>query len=167
MTPEEILRDLRDIHLPERANEAVSSGIVLWPAALVIVVTLLLICFSWRRRTVWRREIVQHLDMIERRADEGEPLQGWTELAILLRRVAIHLCDRQEIAGLIGKAWLEKLDDLFKADIFANGPGYGIIIFPYSDAVQRSHEDLEPIAEQLEATIDSVRKHLPQLRAMR
>lgn len=166
MTPEEILLDLRDIHMPERTNEAVSYGIVLWPASLVILIALLALLLSWRRRTTWRREIVQHLDLIERRADEGELLQSWAELAVLLRRIAIRLCDRQEIAGLIGEAWLEKLDHLFQTDIFVEGPGRGITVFPYGDTLKQSHEDFESIAEQLEATIDGIRKRLPQLRAI-
>ncbi|MDH3661024.1 MAG: DUF4381 domain-containing protein, partial [Alphaproteobacteria bacterium] len=133
MTPEEILRDLRDIQLPEQAADAIGAGFVLWPTALVALATLLAVWLAFRRRSTWRREIVGHLDAIERSAADGRAFEGWTDLAILLRRIALQLCDRREIASLIGDAWLEKLDHLFETDVFSAGPGRGVITFPYGD----------------------------------
>ncbi|MGI9499359.1 MAG: DUF4381 domain-containing protein [Geminicoccaceae bacterium] len=162
MTPEEILRDLRDIHLPEQATEAV-DGFVLWPSAIVLAMVLVGVWLSWRRGTAWRREIVRHLAAIERRAGAGQVAEGWTDLAVLLRRIAIQLNGRRDIAGLIGDAWLERLDRLFGTDAFSHGPGRGIAVFPYSDNIDRDSSELERITDQLRATIKDIRTHLPRL----
>ncbi len=167
MTPEEILQDLRDIHLPEQAADAAIGGFVLWPLALVSAVVLLAGCLAWRRRSAWRRDIVQHLDAIEQGVAEGRILQGWTELAILLRRIAIGLCDKREIAGLIGDAWLKRLDRLFETDIFARGPGRGITIFPYAAGEKDGQDQQKLLADQLKLTIKNVREHLPKLKMAR
>ncbi len=164
MTPEEILQDLRDIHLPEQAADAAVAGFALWPLVFVVTVSLLVGWLAWRRRSAWRREIVQHLNAVERRVDEDQILQAWTELATLLRRIAIRLCDKCEIAGLIGDAWLERLDRLFQTDVFTRGPGRGITIFPYSAIGESDRAEREQIANQLRLTIDDVRKHLPNLK---
>lgn len=167
MTPEEILRDLRDIHLPEQASDAIGAGFILWPAALVVALALFAAWLAWRRRSTWRREIIGHLDAIERDAGEGQAFKGWTDLAILLRRIAMQLCDRRDIAGLIGDAWLEKLDHLFETDVFSDGPGRGVITFPYGNGIAEDHQARESMADQLKATIGDIRKNLSHLRMAR
>ena len=162
MTPEEILRDLRDIHLPERAADLAGGAFVFWPAALDVAVAILAGWLAWRRRTAWRRDIVQHLDAIEHSVDEGRVKQGWTDLATLLRRIAIRLSDKGDIAGLIGDAWLHRLDHLFETDVFTQGPGRGITTFPYS--ANGMHDENDSVADQLRATIRDVREHLPKLK---
>jgi hypothetical protein len=164
VTPEEILNDLRDIHLPDAMAETAGIGFVYWPALLVIALTVLAIGLGWRRRSAWRRDIVRRLDAIERDASEGRVREGWTALALLLRRVAIGLAERQDVAGLIGDAWLEKLDHLFKTDVFCRGPGRGVIVFPYGAAARLDPEKRDQLASQLNATISDVRKRLPNLR---
>ena len=164
MTPEEMLQDLRDIHLPEQASDATAGGFVFWPLTLVATVILLASWLAWWRRSAWRREIIQHLDAIERRVHEDQALQGWTELATLLRRIAIKVCDKREVAGLIGDAWLERLDRLFQTDVFGRGPGRGITIFPYSTTGENDRDEREHVADQLRRTIDGVRKHLRNLK---
>lgn len=165
MTLEEMLRDLRDIHLPSQAVDAGGGGLVFWPVALVAAVALLACWVVWRRRSAWRRDIIRHFDAIEQVVDEGRILEGWTELATLLRRIAIRLCDRREIAGLIGDAWLDRLDRLFETDIFAQGPGRGITVFPYSATGEQDLDERQRVADQLRTTISDLRKHLPHLKA--
>jgi len=163
VTPEDILKDLRDIHLPEQAAET-AAGFIFWPTALILALALLAIGLAWWRRSTWRREIARHLDRIEDVAGEGRVREGWTELALLLRRTAIRLSDRQDVAGLIGDAWLENLDDLFKTDIFSSGPGRGVVLFPYEDALGRDLMERDGMAEDLVATIGNVRAHLSNLK---
>lgn len=167
MTPEEILRDLRDIHLPQQATDAAGAGIVLWPAAIVIVLALLAFWLSWRRRSVWRRDIVEQLNAIERDVGDGRIREAWTALATLLRRIAVQLCGRQEVAGLIDEAWLEKLDQLFRTRAFSSGPGRGVILFPYGAPEDDVPEASQSMADQLSAILADVRLQLPKLRAAR
>ncbi|MGI9488594.1 MAG: DUF4381 domain-containing protein [Geminicoccaceae bacterium] len=159
-----MLQNLRDIHLPEQASDATAGGFIFWPLTFVAIIILLTSWLAWRRRSAWRREIVQHLDAIERRIHEDEALQGWTELATLLRRIAIRVCDKREVAGLIGDAWLERLDRLFETDVFARGPGHGITTFPYSTTGENDRDQREHAANQLRLTIDDIRKHLRNLK---
>ncbi len=169
MTPEEILRDLRDIHLPAgQASETVGIGIVLWPAGLVLIVTAIASWMIWRRRSAWRREALIHLDRIERQAVTGQNREGWTALATLLRRIAIRAGDRQDdVAGLVGQAWLTKLDQLFDTDIFVSGPGRVVVEIPYRGHVDVDSDGHRHRAEELKATIQDVRRRLPYLRAAR
>ncbi|MGI9510388.1 MAG: DUF4381 domain-containing protein [Geminicoccaceae bacterium] len=167
MTPEEILRDLRDIHLPEQADGVAAAGLVLWPVACVVGAALIAVWFAWRRRTAWRREIALHLDRIERIAREGQARSGWTELAVLLRRIAIRVGNRQEVASLTGDAWLEKLDQLFGSTTFLNGPGRGVARYPYGAPMASDRDAPDQAADQLEATVNVLREGLPRLGAMR
>lgn len=167
MTPEEILLDLRDIHMPDQAAEATGIGLVLWPLALVVLAFLLVGWIAWRRRSTWRREIAQCLDVIEEGAGSGKVLEAWAELAALLRRIAISLTARENVAGLIGDAWLSKLDHLFNTDIFSQGPGRGVSVYPYAPAIENREDVLRLSADELKATIDDVRKVLPHLKAAR
>ena len=165
MTPEEILQDLHDIHLPEQTAGAANDGLVLWPLALIAAAIVFTIWLAWRRRSAWRRDVVQHLDGIEHEADKGQVLEGWVKLATLLRRIAVRLGNRGEIAGLIGDAWLERLDSLFQTESFTKGPGRGVIKFPYKASGESDRREMDDAASQLKATIDDVRKHLPHLKA--
>lgn len=165
MTPEEILRDLRDIHLPnEQATESLGVGIVLWPAGLVLILGALAGWMIWRRRTAWRREALAQLDRIERQASDGQNREGWTALSILLRRIAIRTSKRPEdVAGLVGQAWLKKLNELFSTDIFVDGPGRLVVELPYGGRASLDSEEQQQRAEGLKATIRDVRKRLRYL----
>ena len=167
MTPEEILRDLRDIHLPDQGADAAGAGIVWWPVLLVVILVLLSVALAWRRRSAWRREIARHLDAIEKDADRGRTREAWTALAVLLRRIAMTVEGRQHVAGLIGEPWLERLDRLFETDAFSHGPGRGVTVVPYGgrldDERRASAPDWQPAPDQLKATIERVRRQLPRL----
>ncbi len=162
MTPEQILADLRDIHLPELDAGAASTNLVLWPLMLVLMAALLLAWLIWRRRSVWRRELLQALHQIEHVATQSGGNEGWTKLAVLLRRLAIQRQGRHDVARLSGEPWLEQLDALVGSDLFTKGPGRGLITFPYlgndhpdDDTSRRMHEDLK-------ATIETLRSQLPR-----
>lgn len=167
MTPNEILKDLRDIHLPDSATEAAAAGFVFWPIAIVLALLLFALGLIWWRRSTWRREIVRHLDRIEQTAVDGRTREGWTDLAILLRRTAVQLAEREDVAGLIGDSWLKKLDHLFKTDFFSSGPGCGLAVFPYESTVGRSPEERDDAAAALTATINHIRINLTNLRMAR
>lgn len=148
MTPQEILAELRDIHLPETTAASASGDLVLWPLVLVILAALAILSIIWRRRWAWRREVIDDLALIEERVKEGGEDEAWMNLAFLLKRLALRKRTRQEVAALSGEPWLACLDDLIGADHFTKGPGRGLITFPYlgrdldGDLAARRRDDL-------------------------
>ncbi len=161
MTPEQILAGLRDIHLPEATSGTATSDLVLWPLALVLLAGALVAWLIWRRRSIWRRDFFHHLDQIEATAEERGDIEGWAKLANLLRRLAIQHQGRPEIARLNGEPWLQQLDDVVGADLFTNGPGRGLITFPY---LGTDHDDdtARRISDDLKATIEILRHRIPR-----
>ena len=83
MTPEELLRDLRDIHLPEAAG---GSGfeIAFEPFLFLLAGLLLLAALAWRRARLWRR---QARDRLRRIDGAASPREQWPQLLALARQV--------------------------------------------------------------------------------
>lgn len=161
MTPDQILADLRDIHLPETAAGAANVNLVLWPLILVLLAALSVAWLIWRRRSIWRRDFLDDLSRIEETAKEQGGSEGWARLARLLKRLALQRQGRPDIARLSGEPWLQQLDDLVGNDLFTNGPGRGLITFPYlggplDDDVSRR------MGADLKATIDTLRRQFPR-----
>ena len=161
MTPQQILADLRDIHLPEIEAGAGSGDLVLWPLVLVLAAALIIFWLMLRRRTLWRRDVLGDLERIENAAKTGQQKDGWADLAILLKRFAIQRQGRAKVARLSGEAWLQQLDELFGGDHFTNGPGRSLISFPYQISSVIGDEQ-EKGSDDLRATIDLIRRHLPR-----
>lgn len=81
MTPQDLLRGLRDIHLPPDPAGFAQSGVALWPfAALAVVLAAWLALVLWRRGA-WRRRARAQLAALERQAD-------WAALVALAIKVA-------------------------------------------------------------------------------
>ena len=83
MTPEELLRDLRDIHLPEVAGGG-GFEIAFEPFLFLIAALLLLAGLAWRRARLWRRQAQARLRRIDGAAG---PREQWPQLLALARRV--------------------------------------------------------------------------------
>ncbi len=125
---------LRDIHLP------VNPG--WWPPApgwWMLAGFLMLLAFAlwyWRRarrRARVRRAARAALKQLEasfRRDADAQRLAS--ELSSLLRRVCISLDSREQVAGLTGRAWLERLDRLSPTAHLGQGPsGRALLAAPY------------------------------------
>lgn len=120
MNPEEL--PLRDIHLP--------PDISAWPPALgwwllvALCALLVIVAFKlWRRRQpVYRKQVVQpalqELRQIER-AYADDPGEMIRQLSVLLRRSAMSLHGRHQVAGLTGSDWLAFLDQQQHAQVFS------------------------------------------------
>lgn len=168
MTPEEILRDLRDIHIPEQTTGAPAFDIILWPASVVLSVALIACLVMWRRRSAWRRDALKHLDKIEQEAVSGELQAGWTALAVLLRRLAVKTSERPDhVAGLVGQAWLAKLDQMLGTSTFEHGPGRAVVDIPYAPPAEISFRGDVRQVDDLMVTIARVRERVPYLRPTR
>ncbi len=102
---------LKDIHLPEPVSW--------WPPAMgwwiLLILIVALVFFSyWLYKRITRRTAIKTAIKIlqDIRQDTGlSEEQKLAELSALIRRVAISLFPRKDVAGLTGKRWLEFLDE--------------------------------------------------------
>lgn len=84
MTPEELLRDLRDIHLPEVADGGAGFEIAFEPFLFLLAALLLLAVLAWRRARLWRRQARARLRRIDGAAG---PREQWPQLLALARQI--------------------------------------------------------------------------------
>jgi hypothetical protein len=125
---------LRDIHLPE--------PIGWWPPApgwwglLVLLVLAALGWFLWnrlrRRGPTPLQAALAELTRLE--ADTALPMRDKLQaLSILMRRVAMSLYPREEVAGLAGEDWLRRLDQIFCSESFTQGLGRHLVESTWRD----------------------------------
>lgn len=155
MTPQPL--PIRDIHLPEPAGWwPPASG--WWTLLGIAVLLALLLGWIWRRRT---RKRIKKLALGELAALRSDPLLSEAEkvrqLSVLLRRAALSVYPRAEIAGLSGAAWLDFLDRGLAGKRFSEGPGNLLADAPYRP---RPAAELQPLFELCEAWI----RRLPEAR---
>ena len=129
---------LRDIHLPD----AVSW----WPPAygwwlLPVLLALLLWLLSkgrrrWRRRWHARRlrgAAQRELDAVaERYRASGDARAAVAAVSVLLRRFALSIAPREQVAALTGQGWLEWLRERSRRPVFRDREGPAALLeLPY------------------------------------
>ncbi|MDO8844722.1 DUF4381 domain-containing protein [Methylicorpusculum sp.] len=124
---------LKDIHLPD--------AIGWWPPAmgwwlLVILIPLMILLLIKLIRHITRSTAIKSakriLTEIKQDSTKNE-LEKLREISILLRRVAVSVAPRENIAGLTGQAWLDFLDQGMKDKPFTQGIGQCLINTPYQN----------------------------------
>jgi hypothetical protein len=85
------------------------------------------VAFLWRRRQMarfYRRAAIAELDAIARELEKkgGRHVLA-ARLPELLKRVALHVEPRAEVAALTGQGWLTLLDRMYGGNGFVKGPG--------------------------------------------
>ncbi len=145
---------LRDIHLPEPVSW--------WPPApgwwaLPLIAALLILLWVWVRRRrrrkapvrAARRELKALRKAYRKRLDD--PALA-AELSQLLRRLAVTLHPRVEVARLTGEDWLRFLDRPLKgtqqAGGFTEGPGRALAEAPYNPHAKTDGRALLDLAAQ-------------------
>ncbi len=89
MTPEEILLELRDIHLPaDTVGAAPSPPLAPEPFLLAFALLAIWIVIARRRATLWRRQGRARLAALKREPCEARAFEGMTDLAAVLARSA-------------------------------------------------------------------------------
>ncbi len=132
---------LHDIHLPPPVGWwPPAPG--WWALGVLVVTALALAMRALRRSTPARR----HADMVAEvwrtwpglqrtLADPQAMADGLRELSTLIRRVALTLHARGEVAGLTGQRWLQFLDAPLGGTEFSHGPGRLLIQGPYQPGI--------------------------------
>ncbi len=148
MTPQAL--PLRDIQLPD--------PISWWPPApgwwllsvlgLVLALTAAVAWSRRRRKRQLYREAMHELERIHRetwRASE-DPTILVREMSQLLRRVALSVYPRGQVAGLVGEDWLRFLDQALHdtpcANAFTEGAGRILVSAPYRPRAQADAGEL-------------------------
>jgi len=158
--PEDLIADLRDIHLPPLDHQSLTAQIVWWPLLVFSVLMAIWLVGIWRRQNWWRTEIRSTLDRIESIVDRGELVPAWQQLAHLLKRIAIKVNAEPALAGQGGEQWLSELDVIFDTNEFKAGPGRGLINEPYVRHTDNGAEDIRGL-------IALVRSRLSRLKPAR
>lgn len=113
---------LRDIHLPEPVS--------VWPLAWgwyglillsIMLVILILYILNHLKQRAALKTASKMLASIKQEHVDG--LQSLVALSIWLRRVAISIAPRTDVASLTGSAWLSYLDHSFSDAPFSQGIG--------------------------------------------
>ncbi len=112
---------LKDIHLP--------AAIGWWPPApgwwlLPLVIVLLWLAARYLYRRLTRKTAIHTAQtLLKTLSKQTDTLQTLTALSALLRRTAISIDGRSQVAGLRGHAWLEYLDRSLPESAFSQGIG--------------------------------------------
>jgi hypothetical protein len=122
---------LKDIHLPE--------AIGWWPPAigwwlLAVLIPLLITFLYWLYKRLTRRTAIKTAKKNLAAIKENPALDNnkkLRELSVLMRRVAISINPRTEVASLIGRQWLAFLDKSLTAAPFSEGCGQLLATAPY------------------------------------
>ncbi len=144
MDPSQLELPLKDIHLPPPVGW--------WPPAPGWWLLSLALCGlgyaafrSWRRL---RQPNIRRLGLRELAKLEDDkklsPLQKAQQLSMLLRRAALTVYPREQIAGLQGRDWLEWLEGVLADGRFTDGPGQALVDAPYRPELQQP-EGLEAL----------------------
>lgn len=160
---------IKDIHLP--------AAIPWWPPApgwwLLAALILVALYQAWRLyqrsrhsprrqrermlraiRTSWKQLKRTHLQ-----PTSGLTERGVSELSEFLRRVALALNGREQVAGLSGEAWLRFLDESIDGSDFRQGPGRLLIDAPYRRAAAIPALQQTALIELCDRWVEKVLQH--------
>ena len=85
MTVDEVIAQLRDIHLPPEADEGLGFTFSIWPLAVFATVCFAVFLVAAWRRSQWRREARAELRRLQ--ADPN-PLHRWPALLALASEIS-------------------------------------------------------------------------------
>jgi hypothetical protein len=144
------LAQLRDIHLPGPISwwpPAPGWWILALILALALVVSIKFIIRHFRRNR-YRKEALQELQKINVNMEGLSTRDNVEQLAMLLRRVAIHTCGRETVASLVGQAWLRFLDSKGNTKQFTAGPGRVLADGHYQPHLETDLDQLSQLIEK-------------------
>jgi hypothetical protein len=123
---------LVDIPLPRE----VSLWPQTWESRIAIVLLLaVVIAAMWRLVQYWRanryrREALAELDQVGYQGSSARA-ELLTRLTLLVRRTALAAFPREQVASLVGPAWLAFLDRAYGGQEFSQGVGRLLVSGPY------------------------------------
>ena len=155
----------------QNLNDIVVPGPVgWWPLApgwyvlgAIAFIACLVLAFRWWRRwqgNRYRRQAMTELALIRGQAS-GENLQ---QLPALLKRAALSIWPREEVASLTGLAWHRFLDESAATERFCSGAGDTLEQLAYAGSAEPLPADPE-LQQVLDATEFWLKNHQRQAEA--
>ncbi len=126
---------LRDIHLPEPISWW-PPAIGWWIAAILVLLTIA--ASVWLVKRLTRKTAVKSAKKLLLQIQQDTNLDDHAKLAqisILIRRTAISIFPRVQVASLTGSAWLEFLDNSIQDTQFRLGIGRVLSDGPYQQSI--------------------------------
>jgi hypothetical protein len=77
------------------------------------------------------------------------------ELSILLRRTFLAYLPREKVGGLVGKHWLEFLDQGLDGEYFSKGIGRFLVLVPYQHKSESEFIDAEELLNIIKLRIET------------
>lgn len=124
---------LRDIHMPD--------PISWWPPAigwwLILLLLITLTCLAYwlwkqhQKKAVFRAAHKAYTNIESDYRIQQDQRNLASELSVLLRRVAISISSRRQVAALKGEAWLTWLNQQSREPYFAGNIGQTLLSAPY------------------------------------
>jgi hypothetical protein len=156
------LQNLNDIVVP--------GPMAWWPLApgwyvlgAIALTAFVVVAFrQWRRwqQNLYRRQAMLELSSIRERASA----ESFQQLPVLLKRAALSVWQRKEVAALTGLAWHRFLDESAGMDRFCSGAGDTLEALAYAGSDEALPADLE-LQQVLEAAEFWLKNHLRQAEA--
>ena len=148
MTPAPEALPLRDIHLPDPVGW--------WPPApgwwglMLLCLLLLAVIRTWigyrRRGRLKLHSLILLQQLVARFEQSGDEQRLIADLSVLLRRVAISVFPRRQVASLTGVEWLRFLDQSLTPGgtdkAFTEGVGRILLDAPYKPACRVDRDAL-------------------------
>ena len=149
--PADPLAALRDIHLPPPV-EAWPPAAGWWLLALIVTASCVLLVILGTRYWLagrYRRVARAQLEELESSWQENHDSAALvTGVSMLLKRVALSVWPRADVAGLTGEAWVRFLDETLGTNEFSMGPGQVLIQGPYQQSPTEGGENLLKLAKR-------------------
>ncbi len=98
MTRDELIAQLRDIHLPPAADTPAVLDFSLWPIVVFAVIWAAMLGLRYWRRNAWRRDARDALRSIEADPDRTEQWATLLDLAVKIAHVRGRMARLPEIA---------------------------------------------------------------------
>ena len=149
---------LRDIHLPDAVGFwplAYGWWILVFLFVVMIALSIFLYYRNQRKRysaiSLAKKELAEIQETFSR---DNNPERLVREVSILIRRLAISLFPRTDVAHLTGDSWLQFLDQQVEGHPFSTGEGRILVDAPYRRNFVS--EDVESIVRHCALWIDAV-----------
>ena len=162
------LAQLRDIHLPSEISQwPLAAG---WNILILLFITLTIatvfLTYRYWRASHYKREALKELNLIQQafQNNSSDYLATAQALSNLLKRIALTLYPRSNIAPLHGNAWLTRLDEMSASHFFTEHEGQILGDTLFKKIPDIDDEQFPVYQSHLQASLDFSEQFIKQLK---